>query len=89
MIWTTAKSTEVSRPQSAFADDGSDRACGPGRPRPAAGPAMVAIGGAPTPVATGRRRVAARGARVERLPEVGDEVRLVLEPDGAPGAGPG
>src|SRR5512141_844549 len=74
MIWSTAKSTEVRRLQTAFAS----RVPGPGSER-AAGrrAAIVAI----RDLLRGR----AGGARgLERRLEIRDEVRLVLQPDGDP-----
>ena len=86
MIWTTAKSTEVSRPQTALpmrvgAGRGSCR-------RPPRGDGRD--GGLPTrwTGVGGRGRVGGARAggvrRVERGPEVGEEVGLVLEADGDP-----
>ena len=81
MIWTTAKLTEVSSPQTAL----PSRAAGPGTGR-AAGAARR-DGGDERPLRAGRDRDR-RPRRVEGGREVRDEVGLVLEPDATPAAGP-
>src|SRR4051794_40215589 len=85
MIWRTAKSTEVSRPQTAL----PRRGAGPWIGRAAAWrAAMVAMapllrgGGDGRRPGGGPNRCGSRGVGgIERGAEVGDEVRLVLEPD--------